>query len=1261
MPINLRALVLLLAGIISSPLFAATDNSTEILLSGAQKWVDKDRADLAKPLLQKALLIEPNSPKALLMLGKIELKNGNPGAAQGYLKTLQQTAPASASTRELNDVLIHSNGNQASFKSMPVITEKSAAFVKPVVAQETNAKPPEKTTIIVATKSKVTKKYPKSLAKHAAKHTAEHKQIVVEESSAKPLDQPVIAEPPVLAAIDPDIIARSAALDALDDGKLEQAEAALSDIFKRRPHDDEVLGGLGRIKLSEGKPDDAEIFFSQALSESKEGDKTRWKSLLETASFWKYINTANKLLDTNQLHEAESAVQKALVLHPGDPNALALLGNINAASNNDVEAERLYREAISKEGYNVSAIRGLSTLLSRTQRSGEALELIDSTLQKYPEELKKDSGNLAALLRVEADMFVEAQQPSRAMNALENAVKIDPKNPWSRYSLARLYISLDLAPLGRQVMQEGIALDPKNPIMHYTRALVLLGLDDYAGGLNSLNQIPDDALTQEMRETRKLALIKYDFQQAEKMYVQGNRKEAIRIMSIAQTQVRGNYSATEQLAEGWFKLGQQKQGLSAMRKLPQPVPLETQVHFASLLNRAKMDQELADYLPSIHIPDGKNDTFKAYRATIQNVELAMAGRHFDSLNKAGKTEQAQEFADNILNAAQLSSSDYFKYHRSYFANAKLPEDAISRLNQEKEQNPDDLNIRWELAYAYYQDKQNSSAQREMQELIGLTKIDDVDMRLRIATLQQSLGNNSGALTTLDDLTGRFPNNTDVLLRAGNVAQSIGEYNRAMRYYGKIKDQSQNPAPQTAPIKVAEKQAAPRVLLNLLPASGMSGDYTESGRVTPLLVNTRESEQIYHTALRNDVSQVKNVSGSNVSSAEQAMDTIKATRSATIAVGLDIQSKPASSGTTTYNAIEVPVLARFPIGYQANGFIQVDQVNIDSGALPSSFADAALFGKIQAKQWVPPQPLTPTASGTSVAVGYEQGSVKVDIGKVGIGFPVSNMVGGIRQSGMIGRLSYSLNLSRRAYTGSQLSYAGEKDPNTGVIWGGVTNTGVSLYMSTTLPNSVMGVVNVAVIGTYGLLRGINVLNNDKLSLTGIVNQDIYTTDDMAVNLGLSLSYLSFSKNLSYFTFGQGGYYSPQSSLSFGIPLELSGRAEELTYQLKTSVTYSSNRTDTSPFYPTDPALQVVAGSGGALPTGYTQPVYSAGSGGGVGYSFLAATEYRATPSIVVGGRFSIDRSEYYAPNSAFFYLKYMFNAETSPIKLHPDPVIPYSQY
>lgn len=1438
MPIKLRTLsiVLVIAGIISAPALAATtvDKSTDFLLSGAKKWAAKDRPDLAKNLLQKLILIEPDSQDALFMLGNIELTAGNHAEARVYLNALEKTAPNGPLTQELGASyrLATTDRNQLEemrslaqagktaeaekllmqiFPGKPprgemgveyfrLIGSTKAGFIRaqnelPALYKETgdsrfrliqlelqanrpehldsairgyeelsrstnvntqrlqdnwrrdlyrypdnagkltaiknflaaypNDKemiellgdsqknieaqrlsprpatlaaiepPPAKSQKIAPAINKVTAitkaapienkviPAPKvTAAKPAAQSAIKQPRVaskapdivkqpvvkqativkqptVVEPVIVEPVAVPPVAVEIVSKPIDPDIIARTDALDALEDGKLEVAETSLMDLLKRRPQDSEILGGLGMIKLRQGKQAEAENWFKQALRVSDEDSVGKWTSLATTAGFWKNIRLADERLEENQLREAEAAIQQALLLQPEDPYALALLGNIKAADNDLVEAERLYRQALDKEGHNVAAIRGLTSLLTRTQRSAEALELLERVFRTYPDELNQNPENHAGLLREEADLYIAAHRPSHAVQALEMAVVLAPKNAWVRFSLAKLYISLNLTPLAIQVLQEGAALSPKDPDMHYVRALVLISLNDYAGGLDSLAQIPDAEMTKPMRETWNRALIQYHFQQAESMLAQGNRKEAIRIMSIVETQARNNYSATEQVAEGWFGLDLQKQGLSAMRKLPQPVPLGTQVYFASLLNRAKQDQELAAYLPSLRIPEGTDVTTQKYKTTLQDIEFAMAGRQFDKLMAAGKTEQAQQLADTVLNTGQMSNADYFKYHRAYFARSDLPENAIPLLEQEKELYPNDLSIRWDLAYAYYQAKQNTQAQGEIQELLSLTTGDDIDMRLRVAKLQQNMGDHTGAKRTINDLLNRFPENTDVLMQAGNIARSEGKYNRAMGYYRQTHEQAQKPVvAETKTVKPAEQDTD--VLLDLLPDQRIttSSRISKTRRVAPALVSTKESDKIYRAALASDVVKTKYVANGAATAAEQEMESLASRRTAKIEAGLDIQSKTASSGTSTYNATEIPLLARFPIGYEAHGSVQVDLVNIDAGTLPSTYNDSALFGKIQA-YGIPTQPIPQKASGTSIGFGYEQESVRADIGVVGIGFPVSNLVGGLRKGGDVGRMSYSLTLSRRPYTGSLLSYAGAKDPATNTTWGGVTNTGLGLYMSTTLKD-----FNVSTMASYGLLRGKNVLNNDRLYLRAAIDQDVYSSDDTILNIGLNANYTRHSNNQAYYTFGHGGYYSPQSSLSFSLPIELIGREDMLSYQLRLNLSYSRTNEDAAVFYPTDPGLQALAttvAAGGLFPKGYPQPIYGGGTGGGYGYGLRAATEYRLTPNFALGGRFNMERSAYYAPNSLLFYLRYMFNPETGQVKMRPDPVTPYSQY
>lgn len=1369
MPIRLRALIftLILAGAISPALAnVPQNNSTDMLMRGAKQWIAKERPDLAENMLKKLILIDPSSEEALYMLGNIELRKGKPDEALNYLRSLEQVAPNSARTRELDLSYRLATSDKASlekarslsqagriseaqkmldqlFNGVPpkgeaaldyyrivgssplgyaqaqdglaalyketsdtryrlLQLELQAGYSEHVTAavhgyeelsgRDVNRKSlrrgwrdalyklPDNEDKQVAIKhflsvypdDKEVAELQQDVAKNIAglaKFGGQRSEVVAGSAiqsaptlEVKPLrkkerlartEKPQKAKEPIKEVQpkeppppDPDIMARTDALDALQDGKIEEAEAALMDILKRRPNDPEVVGGLGFVKLKQGKHEEAEAWFTQALQAAKaeKSDTSRWESLINTAVFWKYLRAAEALLKEDRLPEAESTIQQALALKPDNAAGLAVLGNIKVAENDYPEAERIYRRGLEQEGYNVNVLVGLVDLLKRMQRNQDALDLLEHTLSEYPMEWRHDPASKARLLREEANLYVAMHRPSPAIKALEEGVQIDPKNAWERFFLAKLYVSLDMVPLAKRVVQEGVNVDPQNADMRYVQALVLLSVDDYAAALDTLNHIPETELTEPMRNARDRAMIQYATLRAQTKMAQGERKEAIRIMSVAQAQAQaqGNSAAIEQVAEGWFKLGLQEQGLSAMRQLPQPVSLGTQVHYAALLNRAKKDQELAAYLPTLRIPEGMDEDSQKDRETIRDIELSMAGRQFDRLREQGKTEQAQQLADSVLNASQLSKTEYFRAHRTYFFKAALPEDAIASLLQEKEQAPDDSGLRWDLAYAYYQSKQNDKAQQELHELLAMTKPDDVDARLRIAKLQQSVGDVTGAMQNIDDLTSRFPNNMDVLFQAGAMAQSRGEYNKAMDYYEQTKQLAQQGGSNAGGASAEQQEGTNGILLSLLPAERL--EHQPKEHLATQLASNTESSQIYRAALAKDTGkELVAANSSTLAEVEQEMARIEERRTAKIETGLDVQYKPATNGTSTYHATEIPVLAKFPIGYEAHASVQVDKVEVDAGNLTP--ADANAFGTIKAYNYVPPQTLTPKASGASVGVGYEQDAFKVDIGKTGIGFPVSNVVGGVHTGGSIGRMSYSLNLSRRPYTGSQISYAGVRDPITGATWGGVTQTGLSLYMSTDLHD-----FNVAAMASYGLLRGKNVLNNDRLYLRAAVDTDVYNDGDIALNLGVNANYMSFANNQSYYTFGHGGYYSPKSSLSFGLPIELSGREDMLSFRVRTNLSYSFTQENSAPYYPTDPVLQAMAGN----------PTYAGGNGGGFGYGLLAEAEYRVAPDLMLGARFSMDRSAYYAPNSLMLYLRYLFKPEKGPVKM-PKPVVPYSQY
>ncbi|NAW01293.1 cellulose synthase subunit BcsC-related outer membrane protein, partial [Salmonella sp. hn-h4] len=85
-------------------------------------------------------------------------------------------------------------------------------------------------------------------------------------------------------------------------------------------------------------------------------------------------------------------------------------------------------------------------------------------------------------------------------------------------------------------------------------------------------------------------------------------------------------------------------------------------------------------------------------------------------------------------------------------------------------------------------------------------------------------------------------------------------------------------------------------------------------------------------------------------------------------------------------------------------------------------------------------------GVSFGAGYKDSQWEGDLGTTPLGFPVVDWVGGLAYSSDWRDIGWTATVSRRPISSSLLSFAGAKDPNTGITWGGDRATGVSLGVS-----------------------------------------------------------------------------------------------------------------------------------------------------------------------------------------------------------------------
>ncbi len=397
----------------------------------------------------------------------------------------------------------------------------------------------------------------------------------------------------------------------------------------------------------------------------------------------------------------------------------------------------------------------------------------------------------------------------------------------------------------------------------------------------------------------------------------------------------------------------------------------------------------------------------------------------------------------------------------------------------------------------------------------------------------------------------------------------------------------------------------------------------------------------------------------VARANGRIEDIEARRDGFVALGPSLRDKPGSAGSSRFTNLEIPFEIDYPLGYDQHLFAHVDQVSSNAGTLPANYDDAALFGQVQARG---PQSLArfpngarQSADGTALALGYRTEALRADVGTTPVGFPVVDIVGGLRFAERLGSLHLTADIARRPVTSSALAYAGAVDPATGRVWGGVRDNRVQLRLAEYDPHfSLSGSVEA------GLAAGRNVAGNAHIQLGTSANWRVFERPTQRVFVGLSGAYWHFEKNLEDYTFGHGGYYSPQQYFSLGLPLEWNGRLGRWTYTLRGALSVSYSKIDAAPFYPGDSALQTLA-LGSPLPAGFSAPVYGARSGLGFGRSLKGELEYALTPKWSLGGTFDIDRSAFYSPNFFSLYLRRTFRPHNLLRSFPPSPPQPYSDY
>ena len=182
--------------------------------------------------------------------------------------------------------------------------------------------------------------------------------------------------------------------------------------------------GMGWLHANRNEHDAALIYFDRVLENSSH-------------HMLALLGKANSLVGLGQIDRADEIYEKVLDIQPGNPYALAELAVLRASEGRDEEAEKIFRQALSKDPENYTCpYEGLGILYLKQGKLKDAKKSFKKAIKINPDiEYKKYNG-LAKIYIREGDI-------EKAKKLLQKSIKNYPYDNEARELLARIKTGTD--------------------------------------------------------------------------------------------------------------------------------------------------------------------------------------------------------------------------------------------------------------------------------------------------------------------------------------------------------------------------------------------------------------------------------------------------------------------------------------------------------------------------------------------------------------------------------------------------------------------------------------------------------------------------------------------------------------------------------------------------------------------------------------------------------------------------------------------------
>jgi tetratricopeptide (TPR) repeat protein len=1041
-------------------------------------------------------------------------------------------------------------------------------------------------------------------------------------------------------------------LKALGAGDQATAEREFATRLKSHPNDADALGGMGVSRQQQNKLEDAEVLLTRATRQK--GGKS-WQSALNDVRYWSLLQRATDNRAKGDVKQARSQLDQAIRLKPNDINGPLALADLQASTAQYAAAEAGYRRLLKQHPDNQQVRRGLIAVLGQSGKNDEALSLIN-TLPKAEQGKIEGLGRIRAAQAMQRAKLAEQRGDREGMRAaLEDAIRSDPNDPWARYALARVYVSMGAVTEARSLVEGLLVSQPNNPDALYTSALLSVQLDELPKAQASLARIPQNARNADINRLLRDVDFSLQLQQIKALTDSGQRQEARVFLNRIEPLADGQPGRQESIASAYAEAGDPKRAISLMRDLlarsPRQDPGLT-LRYAGVLLQADQDVEASSILRNMQGQPLDADQRKQY----DDVLFLYRVRQAEQLRERGDLVSAYDTLAPALAERPQNSLAISALARMYAASGE-PAKALALYKPVVQREPNNAQLLIGAADMAAQVHERDYAEDALERALALAP-GDPDVLTTAARIYRFQGRTGTAAKLLKKVVAQEKLQETAAFAASAPAAAASNNPFAARG---VLGQSAAPAAAIPPPvqSLPPGQTSPFVVPAFVQASGASS--ADPLLATPIYAPTyaaadpllnQSSAPLGYTAQTAPAQQPLNPFSieqqnldprASMSLAERALDDVLQQRSSYVVQGLGLRGNDSESGLGKLKAFEAPSEVNIPVGDNRLA-LRVTPVFLDAGSASGEVADRFGGGPAASSEFGD-DPGSQTAAGVGLALTFENPAegFKADIGTTPQGFLYSTVVGGVsldRGFSSTENLRWGASLSRRPVTDSLLSFAGAEDDRTGQKWGGVTANGGRAELS--FDNRKVGAY---AYGSLSHLEGNHVESNSSGELGGGAYWYLLNNENNLLTTGVSVSAMSYEKNLGYYTYGHGGYFSPKTFLALGAPITWAQRFDKFTYQIKGSVGVQYIDQADADYFPDDAVLQAEAGD----------VVYEGSSDLGFAYSLYGAGEFEIASNFFIGGHLGLDNAQDYRQWNSGLYMRYMFKGTTQPLAL---PVSPY---